>query len=361
MAIKSSDQITIVDLTDAYSVILTNEAHTFLGDTDSVNGTQTTTVGVMALRGAEQIAATVGSVTTPTGMTVSNNGATPSPTLTITATSAVTSAGTLTIPVTIDSDITINKVFSYSIAFTGKTGDKGATGRTGETGKGVKSTVVSYIGSASGTTVPTGSWVESPPSVPAGQYLWTKTLTTYTDNTSVTAYSIALQGATGPTGGTGAPGKGVKSTDVTYQGSVSGTTAPTGTWATSVPSVAAGSFLWTRTITTYTDNSTVTGYSVAKQGEKGNTGETGAAGADAITLAITSSNGFIFKNSAIATTLTAHAYKAGVEVTGAALTALGTIKWYKDGGTTAVGTGATLSISSGDVTTKASYTAQLEA
>ena len=51
----------------------------------------------------------------------------------------------------------------------------------------------------------------------------------------------------------------------------------------------------------------------------------------------------------------------GVEVTGAALTALGTIKWYKDGSTTASGTGATLSISSGDVTTKASYTAQLEA
>ena len=307
MAIKSSDQITIVDLTDAYSVILTNEAHTFIGDTDSVNGTQTTTVGVMALRGAEQIEATVGTVTTPTGITVSNNGATPSPTLTITATSAVTSAGTITIPVTIGSDITIEKVFSYSIAFTGAKGDKGTTGNTGATGKGVKSTDVSYIGSASGTTVPTGSWVESPPSVPAGQYLWTKTLTTYTDDTSVTAYSIALQGATGPKGGTGAPGKGVKSTDVTYQGSTSGTTAPTGTWTASVPSVAAGSFLWTRTITTYTDNSTVTGYSVAKQGEKGNTGATGAAGADAITLTITSSNGFIFKNSAIATTLTAHA------------------------------------------------------
>lgn len=93
MAIKSTDQITIVDLTDAYSVILTNEAHTFLGDTDSVNGTQTATVGVMALRGAEQINAVVGTVTAPTGITVSNNGATPSPTLTITASSAVTGAG----------------------------------------------------------------------------------------------------------------------------------------------------------------------------------------------------------------------------------------------------------------------------
>ena len=133
MAIKSTDQITIVDLTDAYSVILTNEAHTFLGDTDSVNGTQTATVGVMALRGAEQINAVVGTVTAPTGITVSNDGATPSPTLTITASSAVTTAGTITIPVTVDSDIVVNKVFSYSIAFTGATGAKGATGNTGAT------------------------------------------------------------------------------------------------------------------------------------------------------------------------------------------------------------------------------------
>lgn len=77
-------------------------------------------------------------------------------------------------------------------------------------------------------------------------------------------------------------------------------------------------------------------------------------------MAITSSAGTIFKNSAIVTTLTAHIYKAGVEVTGSALTALGTIKWYKDGGSSAVATGQTLSISAGDVTNKATYIAQLE-
>ena len=86
----------------------------------------------------------------------------------------------------------------------------------------------------------------------------------------------------------------------------------------------------------------------------------GAAGADALTLVITSSGGLIFKNTAIATTLTAHVYKGAAEVTGSALTALGTIKWYKDGGTTAVATGQTLTISAGDVASRASYTAQLE-
>ena len=99
------------------------------------------------------------------------------------------------------------------------------------------------------------------------------------------------------------------------------------------------------------------------QGEKGDTGArgpAGAAGADAITMAISSSAGTIFKNSAIVTTLTAHVYKAGIEVTGSALTALGTIKWYKDGASSAVATGQTLSISAGDVTNKATYIAQLE-
>ena len=77
-------------------------------------------------------------------------------------------------------------------------------------------------------------------------------------------------------------------------------------------------------------------------------------------MAITSSGGTIFKNTAIATTLTAHVYKGGVEVTGSALSALGTIKWYKDGGTTAVATGATYTIGAGDITNKATFCAQLE-
>ena len=75
---------------------------------------------------------------------------------------------------------------------------------------------------------------------------------------------------------------------------------------------------------------------------------------------MTSSAGFIFKNSDIATTLTAHVYQGGAEVTGTALSNLGTIKWYKDSDTTAVGTGATMTIAAGDVDSKASYTAQLE-
>lgn len=47
-------------------------------------------------------------------------------------------------------------------------------------------------------------------------------------------------GAQGPQGNTGV---GVQSTTVTYQAGTSGTTAPTGTWTSTVPSVAAGQYL----------------------------------------------------------------------------------------------------------------------
>lgn len=70
-------------------------------------------------------------------------------------------------------------------------------------------------------------------------------------------------GATGPQGPQGATGKGVKSTAVTYQASASATSAPTGTWSGSpVTTSASLPYMWTRTIITYTDNTTSTSYSV---------------------------------------------------------------------------------------------------
>lgn len=79
-------------------------------------------------------------------------------------------------------------------------------------------------------------------------------------------------------------------------------------------------------------------------------------------MSITSSAGTIFKNTSVVTVLTAHVYKAGVELTAAQIAALGTIRWYKDGSATALSpTGATLSISADDVNSKATYIAQLEA
>lgn len=96
------------------------------------------------------------------------------------------------------------------------------------------------------------------------------------------------------------------------------------------------------------------------QGVKGDKGDTGAAGNDAIVMIITSSNGTIFKNANISTTLTAHVYKGGVELTSTQISALGTVKWYKDGSTTAAGTGLTFNLSSSTVNVKTNIVAQLE-
>ena len=72
-------------------------------------------------------------------------------------------------------------------------------GEQGETGNGVSSTVVNYGVSTSGTTQPT-SWGTSIPSVPSGQFLWTRTVMNYTNGTSTTFYSVAKMGETGTMG-----------------------------------------------------------------------------------------------------------------------------------------------------------------
>lgn len=342
MAIKATSQIDLIDLTDGYSVFLSNDNYTFLGTTNSVNGTQSTSCQIMALCGDDQVSCAVGEIATPTGISAVSDGKTPMPTITITATSALKTSGTFTIPVTIG-DITINKMFSYAIAF------KGANGSNG-TSVTVSSTAITYQAGTSGTTAPTGAWGTSIPTVPAGQYLWTRTVVNYSDGKSTTAYSVSRN----PSNGANGSSVTVSTTEVRYQASNSGTTAPTGTWSATPVTGSAGQYVWTRTVVTYSDGKSTTSYAVSRNGTNG------ANGADALTISVTSSGGTIFKNTAIATTLTAHVYKGGAEVTGNALTALGTIKWYKDGGATAVATGSAFTVAAGDVTNKASYTVNLE-
>lgn len=154
----------------------------------------------------------------------------------------------------------------------GAKGDPGAKGETGATGVGVKGTTVTYQSSSSGTTIPTGTWSTSIPSVPEGSFLWTRIVYSYSNGTSTTAYSVGKmgakgakgdKGATGNTGAPGAAGRGIKSSNVTYQVGNSQTTVPTGSWVTSVPKLSSATpYLWTRTILTYTDNTTSTAYSV---------------------------------------------------------------------------------------------------
>lgn len=162
--------------------------------------------------------------------------------------------------------VTIQKIM---IVVKNKQGATGPAGTNGTDGKGIVSSATTYQAGTSGTTPPTGTWSTSIPSVSENQYLWTKIVLTYSDNTNSTAYSVGKMGATGATGSTGATGNGIKSTTINFTSSTSGTAAPSSGWSTSIPTVADGSFLWTRTVLTFTDNSTNTSYTVAKQGEKG--------------------------------------------------------------------------------------------
>ena len=73
-------------------------------------------------------------------------------------------------------------------------------------------------------------------------------------------------------------GRGVKNTTVEYQASTSGTTVPTGVWSTTIPNVAAGSYLWTKTTTNYTSGNPTIGYSVARMGVNGAKGDAGTTG-----------------------------------------------------------------------------------
>lgn len=144
-------------------------------------------------------------------------------------------------------------------------GEPGVKGEKGADGTSVKITgkSVTYQASTSGTTTPTGTWVANPPTVAKGQYLWTKTVVTYSDGNSTTAYSVAYQGTNGTNGINGSNGRGVKSTEVTYQIWANGTTTPSGTWVTTVPDTTSDKpYLWTRTVITYTDNTKSTSYSV---------------------------------------------------------------------------------------------------
>lgn len=179
----------------------------------------------------------------------------------------------------------------YSVARMGADGDRGQDGIAGKDGVGIKTTLIEYAVSTSGTVRPTPGWSTTIPNTPQGQYLWTRTTWTYTDNTTEQGYSVARQGNNGETGPMGPTGKdgvagkdgvGLSSTVITYAASTSGTTAPATGWTTQVPTVAPNNYLWTKTVWNYTDSTSETGYSVAKMGADGAKGNDGIAGKDGV-------------------------------------------------------------------------------
>lgn len=121
-------------------------------------------------------------------------------------------------------DITANYLNTYSVTkrfdiaklkggIPGETGAKGDKGETGASGRSITGSETTYQASNSGTVAPTGTWSKTPPNVAENQYLWTRTIYTYSDKTTSTTYSIGKmgakgeQGAKGETGATGPQGE----------------------------------------------------------------------------------------------------------------------------------------------------------
>lgn len=157
----------------------------------------------------------------------------------------------------------------------------------------VEKSEVTYQVGTSGTVKPTGTWSKDMPSVKAGQFLWTRTIITYSNNTTSTLYSVGRNGTNGVNGTNGTNGQNGKSIGqvVNYYlatNASSNVTASTSGWTTTVQSVSLSKkYLWNYEVVKYTDGTTASttapciigsyGDTGAK-GDKGAKGDTGATG-----------------------------------------------------------------------------------
>ena len=94
----------------------------------------------------------------------------------------------------------------YQKTYIAKDGNDGNDGLPGKDGVGIRNTTITYAAGTSGTVAPTSGWSSQVPNVPEGNYLWTKTVWEYTDNTNETGYSVAKMGPQGPKGDRGEQG-----------------------------------------------------------------------------------------------------------------------------------------------------------
>ena len=219
MAIKAADQITIVDLTDGYSVSLTRDSVVFSGNAEGqVTSEQSTTTTIQALRGTETptISVNPNNITKPTGINVTYNSSTY--TLTITATVAVTASGSIVIPIDLDGGsssggVTIEKVFSYSI------------NKTVATGTSIVNVVNHYLATSasSGVTKDTAGWTTTIQQMTStNQYLWNYEDTIGTGDVVLSSTAPVIigrygqNGQNGINGQDGAPGRDGVSATIYY-------------------------------------------------------------------------------------------------------------------------------------------------
>ncbi len=368
MAVKHSAEVTVYDVSDIYGVTLTNEAASFKATSDTKLGTASTaTTKPQAFQGADPIACTVDasacvrSDTSNVTVTVNSTGDNATwPLVTITVGANATAGGTVTIPVVIGSGsdaVTIEKVFSYSIALKGTTGSTGTRGAVWYSGTAI-------TGTSTTATIFSSSGISS--AIVGDMYLNTETGNTYrctvagNASTAKWVYVDNLTGPQGQTGGTGATGA---AGGRWYTGTgITGTSTTATVYSGSGVSSAVVGDMYMNTSTSNYYRCTVAGnastakwvYAGSSKGAKGDTGD------NPYTLSLTSDNGNVLRNNAGNTTYTAHVYQAGAEVS--TMPSGHSIKWYVDGTLAETDTSlpAQYTVAASSVDGKAVVRAQLE-
>lgn len=142
----------------------------------------------------------------------------------------------------------------------------------GKDGRSIESITEYYLVSDSATdvTVDTPGWTtEFQHTTEKLIYLWNYEVITYDDGSEPTVSKARMIGTRGEPG---TDGVGIVKTEITYQAGPSGIDIPTGEWLTTIPELESGQFLWVRTITTYSNDTTSTTYTVSRNGEDGRDG-----------------------------------------------------------------------------------------
>lgn len=159
----------------------------------------------------------------------------------------------------------------------------------------VTATRVEYAATQSPTEPPGegAEWSATPPAPAGGAYTWMRTAVTYGDGRSETSEPVRV------TGEAGADGAGVSSSSVSYAVGASGTERPSSGWSDAVPEVPRGSWLWTRTETSWTDGSATASYSVSRSGE------------DAVAVELSCDTGCVLRNATGTVTVSATVASGG--------------------------------------------------
>lgn len=150
----------------------------------------------------------------------------------------------------------------------------------------------------------------------------------------------------------------IKKTIVTYAVTDSAQDKPITGWQTEFPVVPLGKYLWVCTQVFYSDGSSTETYSVSHNGTNGKDGKDGAAGEAALSFKLLSSQGQIFKNKSIKTTLTLEVRRGSKKLTSSEVKNLGTVQWFKND-TRQTGSDLTLSVSESDSVLNTNYSVQV--